>query len=76
MRVPTAALVEGNKLYVASSDEGTLDLREVETGLSNWEYTEIQSNVTTSDRIVLSIEREGLTQGVQVISESETDTAK
>lgn len=76
MRVPTAALVEGNKLYVASSDDGMLDLREVETGLSNWEYTEIQSNVTTSDRIVLSIEREGLTQGVQVISESETDTAK
>jgi HlyD family secretion protein len=76
MRVPTAALVEGNKLYVASSDEGMLDLREVETGLSNWEYTEIQSNVTTSDRIVLSIEREGLTQGVQVISESDTDTAK
>jgi HlyD family secretion protein len=76
MRVPTAALVEGNKLYVASSDDGMLDFREVETGLSNWEYTEIQSNVTTSDRIVLSIEREGLEQGVQVISESETDTAK
>jgi HlyD family secretion protein len=76
MRVPTAALVEGNKLYVASSDDGILDFREVETGLSNWEYTEIQSNVTTSDRIVLSIEREGLTQGVQVISESDTDTAK
>jgi HlyD family secretion protein len=76
MRVPTAALVEGNKLYVASSDDGILDFREVETGLSNWEYTEIQSNVTTSDRIVLSIEREGLEQGVQVISESETDTAK
>lgn len=76
MRVPTAALVEGNKLYVASSDDGMLDLREVETGLSNWEYTEILSNVTASERIVLSIEREGLEQGVQVISESETDTAK
>jgi HlyD family secretion protein len=72
MRVPTAALVEGNKLYVASSDDGTLDLREVETGLSNWEYTEINSQLTMSERIVLSIEREGLAQGAQVISESES----
>lgn len=76
MRVPTAALVEGNKLYVASSDDGLLELREVETGLSNWEHTEILSKVAASDRIVLSIEREGLEQGVQVISESESTKAK
>ena len=76
MRVPTAALVEGNKLYVASSDDGLLELREVETGLSNWEHTEILSKVAASDRIVLSIEREGLEQGVQVISESESAKAK
>jgi len=76
MRVPTAALVEGNKLYVASSDDGLLELREVKTGLSNWEYTEILSNVAASDRIVLSIEREGLEQGAQVISESESTKAK
>ncbi len=72
MRVPTAALVEGNRLYIASSDDGTLDLREVETGLSNWEYTEINSRLTMSERIVLSIEREGLVQGAKVISESES----
>ena len=76
MRVPTAALVEGNKLYVASSEDGSLNIRQVETGLSNWEYTEIQSKMAVSDRIVLSIEREGLTQGAQVIAESETTTAK
>jgi HlyD family secretion protein len=76
MRVPTAALVEGNKLYVVNPDDGLVELREVETGLSNWEYTEILSKVAAADRIVLSIEREGLEQGVQVISESESAKAK
>lgn len=76
MRVPTAALVEGNKLYVANAKDGTLDVRQVETGLSNWEYTEIKSRLTMSERIVLSIEREGLAQGAQIISESERATAR
>ena len=76
VRVPTAALVQGNKLYIANSDDGTVDLRQVETGLSNWEYTEINSRLNMSEQIVLSIEREGLTQGAQVISESESATAK
>ncbi len=76
IRVPTAALVEGNKLYVASSDDGSLELREVETGLSNWEHTEIVSRMSASERIVLSIEREGLEHGAQVISESDTTTAR
>lgn len=76
VRVPTAALVQGNKLYIANSDDGTVDLRQVETGLSNWEYTEIRSKMDMSERIVLSIEREGLVQGAQVISESESATAR
>ena len=76
MRVPTAALIEGNKLYVVNPDDDLVELREVETGLSNWEYTEILSKVAAADRIVLSIEREGLEQGVQVISESESAKAK
>jgi HlyD family secretion protein len=51
-------------------------VRQVETGLSNWEYTEIKSRLTMSERIVLSIEREGLAQGAQIISESERATAR
>ena len=76
LRVPTAALVQGNKLYIANSDDGTVELRQVETGLSNWKYTEIRSKMDMSERIVLSIEREGLMQGAHVISESESATAR
>jgi HlyD family secretion protein len=76
MRVPTAALVQGNMLYVVNADDQTVELRKVKTGLSNWQYTEILSKMATSERIVLSIEREGLEQGARVISESEPAIAK
>lgn len=64
MRVPTSALIDGNKLYVLNPTDGTLDVRQVETGLSNWAHTEIISGLSVSERIVLSTEREGLEQGV------------
>lgn len=71
MRVPTSALIDGNKLYVLDPTDGTLDVRSVETGLSNWSQTEIVSGLSVSERIVLSTEREGLEQGVLLMTEDE-----
>lgn len=69
MRVPTSALVDGNKLYIVDPADGTLIVREVETGLSNWSQTEIVSGLSVSERIVLSTEREGLEEGVLLMPE-------
>jgi HlyD family secretion protein len=71
MRVPTSALIDGNKLYVLDPADGTLHVRRVETGLSNWSQTEIVSGLSVSERIVLSTEREGLEQGVLLMPEDE-----
>ena len=54
--------------HVDPTDE-TLDVRMVETGLSNWAHTEIISGLSVSERIVLSTEREGLEQGVLLEAE-------
>jgi HlyD family secretion protein len=69
MRVPTSALIDGTKLYVLDPSDATLDIRVVETGLSNWAHTEIVSGLSVSERIVLSTEREGLKQGVPLEAE-------
>jgi HlyD family secretion protein len=74
MRVPTSALVDGDKLYVVNPDDATLDVRRVETGLSNWSHTEIVSGLSVSERIVLSTEREGLEEGVPLVPEEERAT--
>jgi HlyD family secretion protein len=41
-------------------------IREVQVGLRNWEYVEITSGLTEGDRIVTTIDREGLVDGVRV----------
>ena len=44
LRMPTAALMPGNRVLVFSP-EGVLEERRVETGLANWEFTEIRSGL-------------------------------
>ena len=71
LRVPTSALVNGDKLYVFNPENSTVDVRKVQTGLSNWAYTEIVSGLSVSEKIIVSTERQGLEQGARVIPEKE-----
>ncbi len=76
LRVPTSALIDGNKLYVFNPKDSTLQVRQVETGLSNWAHTEIISGLSVSERIVLSTEREGLEDGVPLVPEEKLAAAE
>lgn len=71
MRVPSSALVDGNTLYIFNPADNTLDVRPVQTGLSNWAYTEIVSGLSVSERVVLSTEREGLEAGATLVAEED-----
>ena len=62
VRLPTSALQEGGKVLVGGQD-GTLQERSVKTGLSNWEFTEVLEGLTTGERVVTSLEREGVKAG-------------
>ncbi len=61
-RVPTSALQEGGKVLVAGAD-GTLQERKVKAGLANWEFTEVLEGLAVGDRVVTSLEREGVKAG-------------
>jgi HlyD family secretion protein len=43
-----------------------LEERTVQTGLSNWKFTEITSGLETGEQIVTSIDREGVQDGAHV----------
>jgi HlyD family secretion protein len=75
LRVPTAALLEGNRVWLVTP-EGRLTIRKLETGLSNWEFTEVRSGLSEGDRIVLSVERQGLVEGAKVIAEGDAGARK
>ena len=68
LRIPTAALREGQRLLVEAN--GRLVEREVRTGLSNWEHTEIVDGLNAGERIVTSLERAGVAAGARVSIEA------
>lgn len=69
LRIPSAALLEGGKVLVFGAD-GVLSERQVQTGLSNWEYTEIRSGLSEGERIVTSLDRAGVKAGAHAAAES------
>lgn len=66
VRVPTSALQEGGRVLVPDAD-GRLMERRIKTGLSNWEYTEVLEGLAPGDRVVTSLEREGVKAGATVV---------
>jgi HlyD family secretion protein len=68
VRVPTSALQEGGRVLIAGSD-GTLQERIVKTGLANWEFTEVLEGLTAGDKVVTSLEREGVKAGAAFVAD-------
>ncbi|MDP1651885.1 MAG: efflux RND transporter periplasmic adaptor subunit [Rhodocyclaceae bacterium] len=72
-RIPTATLQDGNRVLVLDAAEGKLVARQIKPGLANWEYTEVLEGLAAGDRIVLSLEKEGVKPGARVVEESTTE---
>ncbi|MBA3058095.1 MAG: efflux RND transporter periplasmic adaptor subunit [Gammaproteobacteria bacterium] len=66
VRVPTSALQEGARVLVAGTD-GNLQERSIKTGLANWEFTEVLEGLAVGDRVVTSLEREGVKAGAAYV---------
>jgi HlyD family secretion protein len=74
VRVPTSALLEGGRVLVGGAD-GKLVERKIKAGLANWEYTEVLEGLEAGDRVVTSLEREGVKAGVAFSSEEKAAAA-
>jgi len=66
LRIPTAAIQEGGKVLLFDAASGKLEERKVKAGLANWEYTEVLEGLAAGDRIVTSLEKEGVKAGARV----------
>jgi HlyD family secretion protein len=69
LRIPTSAVQEGNKVLIYRSESGKLEERAIKTGITNWEYVEVLEGLRQGDRIVTSLEREGVKAGALVTPE-------
>lgn len=69
VRIPTQALLEGNRVLVYNGS-GILEERRLQTGLSNWSFTEVRSGLSPGEKIVLSVEREGVVAGARAVADA------
>ena len=66
LRVPTESLLEGGKVLRYDPSNGHLREQKVEIGLANWRWSEVKGGLAAGDRIIPSLEHEGLVDGSAV----------
>jgi HlyD family secretion protein len=64
LKIPTQVILDGNRVFIF--EDGTLRERLIETGLSNWENTEVIDGLTDGEFVVLSVDRDGVEDGAVV----------
>jgi len=74
LRAPTEAILEGNKVLVFTPDN-TLLKREIKTGLENWAWTEVTEGLVEGDEVVVSIDRDGVADGVDAARDTTSTPA-
>lgn len=72
LRIPTAAIREGGRVLLFNADSGKLEERTIKAGLANWEFTEVLEGLAAGDRIVTSLEKEGVKAGAVVTPDEKT----
>jgi HlyD family secretion protein len=69
LRIPTQALLEGNRVLLFGGNPGILEERQVDVGIANWKYTEVRRGLRHGEQVVLSVERKGVAPGVRAVIE-------
>lgn len=70
LRVPTETVLQDSRVLIYRESDGTLESRPFKSGVSNWRYTEVLSGIKEGERVVVSVDREGVEDGVEVTPES------
>ena len=71
LRIPTESLLEGRRVLRYDATAGALREVRLRTGLSNWRWTEVLDGLAEGERILASLEQDGLVDGVAVVAEDE-----
>lgn len=66
LRIPTEAILEGDQVLVYNGDSGALESRSFTAGISNWNFTEVLDGLSEGERIVMSLDADGVEPGATV----------
>ncbi|MGB5833854.1 MAG: efflux RND transporter periplasmic adaptor subunit, partial [Thiohalocapsa sp.] len=73
LHLPTAAIRTGEPASVLLLDAvtGLLADRDIETGLANWDRTEVLTGLEEGDQVVLSLDRDGVEAGASAVADQD-----
>lgn len=66
LRIPTESLLEGGRVLRYDPQDGVLREVSLKLGLANWRWSEVLAGLSAGDRILASLEQDGLGDGVAV----------
>lgn len=71
VRIPSESVQKDGHVYVVDPKSNRLQYRKTTSGLSNWQFTEVREGVAAGERVVTTIDRQGLGDGVVVVIDAE-----
>ena len=67
LRIPTEAILDGNRVFVFSPAEGRVREKTIKAGISNWDFTEVLSGLEANETVVVNVDQAGVKDGVKAI---------
>jgi HlyD family secretion protein len=67
IRVPTEAIMDGQRVFVFQRDKGTLALRDIRIGISNWDQTEVLEGLAPGELVVVNVDNPALEDGAAAV---------
>jgi HlyD family secretion protein len=72
LRIPTAAVLDGDRVFVYLPRNKKIKARSFKSGISNWNYTEVISGLKPGEQVVLNVDVAGMKDdAAAVISKEE-----
>lgn len=71
LRIPTEAVLEGNRVFVYLSEDKKIKERTFKGGISNWYYTEVISGLKPNELVVVNVDRAGMKDGAAAVESKE-----
>lgn len=76
LRIPREALLADDRVLVLDPQTGMLAERSVVLGISNWKQAEVREGLNLDERVVVSVDREGVQAGVAAVVEPESGQSR
>ena len=67
VRVPTEAVMDGLRVFVFLPAEKKIVEKEIQIGLSNWDWTEVKQGLSPQELVVINVDKPGLKDGAPAL---------